>query len=223
MLCGRAFLAMWWEVAPSFEREFDRWHTIEHMPERLGVPGFLRGRRYRHVRQDSDVFQIYEAAHLEIFRSPAYLARLNAPTEWSNRVQPGLTNLVRGACQTLISLGEGVGGCVFTARYAAGDADRAEAGHALAAAAPAIARLHGVTAVHVARHQPDIARVETAETRLRPAAAPPQFDFVLLVEGIGVAELDAATASLLGLTSIPGERPPTTDVYRLDYLLDSAG
>jgi hypothetical protein len=217
MLCGRAFLAMWWEVAPGFEREFDRWHTVEHMPERLGVPGFLRGRRYRHVRQDRGVFQIYEAAHLEIFRSPAYLARLNAPTEWSNRVQPGLTNLVRGACQTLISLGEGIGGSLLTMRCPAGDADT------LTAAAPAVSRLHGVTAVHVARHQPDVAKTETAETRLRPAAPPPEFDFVLLVEGIGAAELEAATADLLSLAKIPGGRPPVTDVYRLDYLLDHDG
>ncbi len=217
MLCGRAFLAMWWEVAPGFEREFDRWHTIEHMPERLGIPGFLRGRRYRHIRQERGVFQIYEAAHIEIFRSPAYMARLNAPTEWSNRVQPGLTNLVRGACQTLISLGEGIGGCVLTVRCAAGDAD------ALAAAAPEIARLHGVSAVHVGRHRPDITKMETAETRLRPAAAPPEFAFVLLVEGIGASELDAATASLLDLAKISGGPPPATDLYRLDYLLDSEG
>jgi hypothetical protein len=222
-LRGRAFLTMWWEVAEGSEREFDRWHTIEHMPERLGVPGFLRGRRYRHVRKDRGVFQLYEAAHIETFRSPAYMARLNAPTDWSNRVQPGLTNLVRGACQTLISLGEGVGGCLLTVRCGVGDADRIEADHALAATAPAIARLHGVTAVHVGRHQPEITKLETAETRLRPAAAPPEFDFVLLVEGIGASELDAATATVLELAKIPGQRPSATDVYRLDYLLNNDG
>ena len=46
-LRGRAFFSMWSGVLQGYERELDRWHTIEHMPERLGVPGFLRGRRFR--------------------------------------------------------------------------------------------------------------------------------------------------------------------------------
>ena len=89
------------------------------MPERLGIPGFLRGRRYTHALDSRQVFQLYEGAHIETFRSPGYLARLNAPTVWSSRVQPGLVDFTRGACQTLISLGEGVGGSLLTARFGA--------------------------------------------------------------------------------------------------------
>jgi hypothetical protein len=222
-LRGRAFLPMWFGVAEGFEHDFDRWHTIEHMPERLGIPGFLRGRRYMHARRGRGVFQFYEGAHIETFRSPGYLARLNAPTDWSNRVQPGLVNFIRGACQLLISLGEGVGGSLLTVRFVAGDADQLEAGHSLAAAAPAIARLDGVTAVHVGRHVSDITRVETAETRLRPAALATEFDFVLLVEGIGVSELDDATSKVLELARIHGTGPLETDVYGLAYLLDDQG
>jgi hypothetical protein len=222
-LRGRAFLPMWWGVAEGFEPEFDRWHTIEHMPERLGIPGFLRGRRYMGAKSARRVFQIYEATHIEIFRSPGYLARLNAPSDWSNRVQPGLGDFIRGACQTLASLGEGVGGSLLTARFVGGEADPLEAGYALATAAPAIARLHGVTGVHAGRHRPEITKVETAETRLRPAAAPPRFDFVLLVEGIGVPELDDATPKVLELARIPGTGPPETDLFRLAYLLEHEG
>src|SRR5215475_12219573 len=109
-LRGRAFLSMWSGVLQGYEREFDRWHTIEHMPERLGVPGFLRGRRYMHTQKsERAVIKLYEGIHIETFRSPGYLARLNAPTEWSNRVSPGLVKFIRGACQTVISIGEGVG------------------------------------------------------------------------------------------------------------------
>ena len=54
-LRGRAFLPMWFGLAEGYEREFDRWHTIEHMPERLGVPGFLRGRRYKHAHKSERV------------------------------------------------------------------------------------------------------------------------------------------------------------------------
>jgi hypothetical protein len=223
-LRGRAFLPMWLGLQEGFEREFDRWHTIEHMPERLGVPGFLRGRRYMHARgSDRVVFQLYEGMHIETFRSPDYLARLNAPTDWSNRVQPGLVSFIRGACQTLVSFGDGAGGALATVRITAGNADKVEAGHTLTATTPAITRLHGVTAVHVGLHVPHITKVETAETRLRPPATPTDFDFVLLVEGIGVPELESATPQLVDLIRIPGIGPLETDAYSLAYLLDNEG
>lgn len=113
-LRGRAFLTLWSGVLPGYERELDRWHTIEHMPERLGVPGFLRGRRYTHTAaSDHPLFILYEAAHIETFRSPGLVARLNDPTEWSKKVQPGLVNFVRSPCHTLISLGDGLGGALM--------------------------------------------------------------------------------------------------------------
>ena len=59
-------------------------------------------------------------------------------------------------------------------------------------AAPAIARLHGVTAVHIGQHMSDGSTVETAETRLRLADSASAFSFVVLVEGIGVHQLEAA-------------------------------
>src|SRR5262249_425834 len=116
-LRGRVFLPMWSGLLPGYERELDRWHTIEHMPERLGGSGVLRGRRYMERKvANQGMFILYEGAHIETFRSPGLLARLNDPTEWSKRVQPGLVNFIRGACQTLISLGDGVGGAVIAMR-----------------------------------------------------------------------------------------------------------
>ncbi|HMK23722.1 MAG TPA: hypothetical protein VK466_15430 [Terriglobales bacterium] len=189
-LRGRAFLSLWSGVLQGYERELDRWHTIEHMPERLGVPGFLRGRRYMGSRSsDHPAFVLYEAAHIETFRSPSYLARLNDPTDWSKKVQPGLVNFLRSPCHTLISRGDGLGGALMAIRISRDVADTAEVSHSLASAAPAIARLHGVTAVHIGQHVPEIASGETAETRLRPAASARRFSFVVLVEGIGSAEL----------------------------------
>ena len=45
-LKGRAFMAVWHDIASTREAEYNTWHTRQHMPERLGVPGFLVGRRY---------------------------------------------------------------------------------------------------------------------------------------------------------------------------------
>lgn len=221
-LLGRAFLSLWSGISKGYERELDRWHTIEHMPERLGVPGFLRGRRYmRTTASDHMVFILYEAAHIETFRSPGLVARLNDPTEWSKKVQPGLVNFIRSPCHTLISLGDGVGGALAAIRVSKEIGDIGEVGLALASAAPAIARLHGVTSVHMGQHVPDIASPESAETRLRPAASAPRFSFVVLVEGIGSPELDDAMPKIIDIVTAASSGTCEADVYRLAYLLEA--
>src|SRR5688500_9222934 len=100
-LRGVAFLAMWHDVAPAGEREYNDWHTREHMPERVGIPGFLVGRRYVDWTLDTyRYFTIYEGETLATFNSQPYLARLNAPTPWTNRMQPYFRNMIRAACTT---------------------------------------------------------------------------------------------------------------------------
>jgi hypothetical protein len=219
-LRGRAFNAMWSSLSEGYAHELDRWHTIEHMPERLGVPGFLRGRRYIDATaSDHSMFILYEVAHIETFRSPGLIARLNDPTEWSKKVQPALLNFIRGPCQTLISLGEGVGGAMLTARMSADARDGIDATYEITCMAPALARLHGVTAVHIGQHLPD--NLDTAEKQLRPKATPPAFGFVILLEGIGVAELEAARSDVVKLA--PRSYSMDFGVFRLAYLLDQAG
>jgi len=221
-LRGRAFNAMWSNLLPGYARELDRWHTIEHMPERLGVPGFLRGRRYINaVASDHSLFILYEAAHIETFRSPGLIARLNDPTEWSKKVQPGLLNFTRGPCQTLISLGEGVGGAILTIRLSGKAQSGAQVGDELTDLAPALTRLHGVTAVHIGRHVPD--DIVSAEKKLRPTTATPSFGFVILVEGLGAAELEAAQPDIVKIAARSTASALELGVFRLAYLLDHAG
>jgi hypothetical protein len=39
------FLAIRHDIRAEGEPEYNRWHTREHMPERLGIPGLEAGRR----------------------------------------------------------------------------------------------------------------------------------------------------------------------------------
>ena len=113
-------------------------------------------------------------------------------------MSPGLVKFIRGACQTVISIGEGVGGALLTVRISGDFADKADSGLRLARMVPSMTQLHGVTAVHVGQLVPDITRVETAETRLRPSASTIEYSFALLVEGIGVNELEATAPDVIG-------------------------
>ena len=115
-LRGRGALAIWHDLAPEAERDFIEWHNREHIPERLGVPGFLRGRRYRAVAGEPRWFNLYETEDLAVLTSPAYLARLNDPTPWTQRLMPALRGVARSICAVHASTGVGVGGHMLPVR-----------------------------------------------------------------------------------------------------------
>src|SRR4051812_12469479 len=113
MLRGSAALAIWNDIAVGAAAAFDDWHVNEHMPERLAVPGFLRGRRYV-VPGGGRYFTLYETRDKAVLASPEYHARLNEPTPWSARVVPLVTSRRRTALDIAASVGRGVGGALAT-------------------------------------------------------------------------------------------------------------
>ena len=42
-----AAMLLSFDIAEEAQREHDDWHSHEHLPERLAIPGFLRGSRWR--------------------------------------------------------------------------------------------------------------------------------------------------------------------------------
>lgn len=107
------FLVIWSDVAPEQETDYLHWLTREHTTERLGVDGFASVRVYRSLQRDVRRYFIrYELRTPAILGSDAYLARLNAPTPWSQRIMPILGNFVRGGGRVLAQAGVGHGGTV---------------------------------------------------------------------------------------------------------------
>ena len=159
-LRGTAFLAIWHDIETHGELEFNAWHTREHMPERLGVPGFAAGRRFVDWSLDRHrYFTLYEARTIDVLGSDAYRARLDAPSEWTRRVQPTFTNFVRGACRTVASSGKGVGGALATIRIDFAEPEgRRAVGTASGELAAGMLAHHGVTSVHVGVADPVVTR-----------------------------------------------------------------
>ena len=223
-LKGRAFLAIWHDIASAGEAEYNVWHTRQHMPERMGVPGFLRARRYVDWNlNDQRYFTLYEGAALETFSSDAYRARLNNPTAWSERVQPNFLNFGRSACVVSASVGRGVGGALATFRFDLAKGITADFEAASEKLACRIAALEGVTGAHFGVAAPDTTRVRTKETDLRQRTGEDIFDALVMVEGIGRREIEG----IVGATrTIVRESVATASeqiaVYDLAYLLSPA-
>ncbi len=221
-LLGTGILAIWNDVAPGGDAEFNHWHTREHVPERVGIPGFLRGRRYVAVSGSPRYFTLYETETAETLASQAYLARLNAPTPWTQRALPLFRNTIRTACRVTRSLGDGVGGVLATLRLgpAAGqeEALRAWLG---STTLPALVERPGLVGAHL--HEADLAAttVPTEERKLR-AQADQVARWVVLVEGIETDAVESACRDHLSPEAL-GRRGAAGEIalgfYRLLFCL----
>lgn len=100
-MIGTAALGIWIDVEAAALDDFDAWYRDQHIPERLSVPGFRRGRRYEVSGDGPAYFTLYETADAAVLGSDAYLARLNSPTDWTRRVLPAMTMMIRNAYRLL--------------------------------------------------------------------------------------------------------------------------
>ena len=76
--------------------EFEHWHSHEHFPERLGIPGFLRATRWISANGGEGIFVLYELEAHGVVSSPAYLASLAAyMADWVRQPGPAGAHLLR--------------------------------------------------------------------------------------------------------------------------------
>ncbi len=222
-LRGDGFLAIWNDTNDADDAEWCRWHTFEHMPERVSVPGFTAGRRFSDPgRATHRYFTLYEGATLATFSSAAYRQRLDNPTPWTRRTGPYFRNFVRGACGVIVSEGIGVGGTMATLRLTRADAQASLDPERCRALARAITSVEGFTAVHIGSADLAVTRVPTSERDLRTAGADQAFDSVLMAEGYGRAPVEAGMARVVGLVAAAGLGVTVTEtaVYDLVFALD---
>ena len=84
MLAGEGAVAIWNGISDEGRADFYAWHLSEHMPERVGIPGFLRGRRYRAAddKTHPEFFTLYETQTFEVTQG----AGLFEPVKRANRM-----------------------------------------------------------------------------------------------------------------------------------------
>jgi hypothetical protein len=221
-LLGNAILAIWNDIAPGGDAEFNHWHITEHFPERLEVPGFLRGRRFNAVSGSPAYFTLYETESVGVLQSPGYLARLDAPTPWTTKCIQLFRNNRRTACRNTVSLGQGVGGALVTLELGpAVGRDEALRVWLTSTALPALAGRPGITGVHLSEADVEMTVVRTAEKKLldRPDTLA---RWVVLVEGLEAETVADACGTVLGdeaLTRHGAAPDRSLAVYRLVYAL----
>jgi len=218
-LAGEGAICIWNDILPEHRADFYAWHNEEHMPERVGIPGFKRGRRYIAVDGATrpEFFTLYETESYEVLVGQDYTNRLNAPTPLTKATTASFRNTSRALTRVHASQGLGSGGILATIRF----------GHAFGAGttittAMAAGPVHSlvaqpqITGVHLCMTDATASSVRTAESKDRSdiQAAP---DGVLLIEGCSPDLVKAASDMASQHAVACGALTPVAGLYRLEY------
>ncbi len=221
-LLGAAAVAMWWEIEFAMRAEFQDWHSHEHFPERMAIPGFRRGSRWTDIEDDRRFFVLYELAEHATLASPAYRARLDNPTPWSVKMMPHHRNMVRSQCRVRDSFGSfaaaALGAIRLTPRPGSDDALR----DFLRATLSALPAQRGLIGGHLLQTDaPSAPPTKEQAIRGGDAAA----DWIVLLSGYEPDAVKAALAETLGGPALEnaGAAPqPFGQIFRLLHMVTPA-
>ena len=193
-MLGHGALVLFIGLAEGTDGAHDDWHTHEHFPERLSIPGFLRASRWKGT---AGYFVLYEVQDVGVLTSAAYMERLNHPSAWTQEVMKSYRGMRRGLCRLESSFGFGLGRHAVVVRH---EAPLQGVDLAGLVQKPGI----GSAGVYASAAEPQM----TAEQRIR--GQDQAVDRVLVV----TAYDDAALAGL--------RFPDEAAMYRLEYVATAA-
>lgn len=219
---GSAAMILYYDIAPDAIDDHDDWHTHEHFPERLSIPGFLRASRWIVSTGGPRYLVMYEVADVHVLSAAPYLERLNNPTPWTARMMKSFRGMARGFCSVASSSGLGLGCALQSIRYSP-----------IAGREPALREWLKVIALPLISTKPGVASAHMLE----PAATPPMtkeqeirgkdadIAWVLLVTGYSASALSRISENELS----PGQfarhgafGDAVKGSYRLDYVLTAS-
>src|SRR6185437_11875370 len=166
-LTGTGVIAIWHDISADGLEDFYEWHNREHIPERVGIEGFHRGRRYAALAGAPEFFTLYNVRDPGVLAGAAYHARLNDPSPWTLRAVGYFSNEARSLCEVSASRVVGSGGVIATIRF---DCDPERDDTVMAAldgSLMAVVATPSIAAMHVCRADVDTSRRRSAEQKDR--------------------------------------------------------
>lgn len=124
---AQSFLALWNGIASEqVQAEYESWHTFEHVPERVGLPGFVEATRYHCVEQPLRYFTYYSLRSLGALDTPEYRNVFTQPTPWSARMRLVLRDFYRLPCEVGGVHGQGTASQLATVLWRSESPDLAD-------------------------------------------------------------------------------------------------
>ena len=200
-LLGSAVLVNWGGIVEEKEIEYNEWHSKEHMPERISLPGFLRGLRAVGIPGtdlNQKYFMMYEAERKEVFISKKYLERLNNPTKWTKEILSNYLSPSRTICSVISSKSIGVGGYLSTIRFLGKNILNNYNVENFKSFTPEIIKLKGVTGMHVIIGDRSYGQMNTEEKKYRSSQGLNDqiVSQALIIEGFDYHSLETAIKNI---------------------------
>ena len=178
-LSGSGAMLLFYDIVADSVAEHDDWHTHEHFPERVGIPGFLRASRWVAVGEGPRYFVMYEVENVEVLSDLPYLERLNNPTPWTSKMMPDFRGMTRGYCRATASAGIGFGSALQTIRFSSMRGREKALREWIEETLPAVASSRGLVSAHL--FEPAVKPPMTREQAIRGKDA--EMAWVLVVSG----------------------------------------
>lgn len=122
-------LSVFHQCRAGSEAEFETWYQSEHLTERLSVPGFLYGRRYKGMAGTPGYFCFYLVETPAVLTSKAYLERLDNPTPMTRKMMSEVfVGMNRTVCARVSRRGPFRGAFAAIARFSRRQDDAALSG-----------------------------------------------------------------------------------------------
>jgi hypothetical protein len=178
---GLGLMAFWSDIDPDYVLRYQQWHNCEHIPERVSIPGFREGRRYRATSNAPQFLMFYETDATSVLASDAYMAALNAPTDWTREALTHFRNPVRSVYSQLAAAGAPVrltAPYLTTRRFDLPDGD--EGGYA-GRWLDAVAASKGVLRARLWRADAAVSNIATSERKIY-GGGPGKQDYLIMIE-----------------------------------------
>ena len=223
-LLGDAVLVNWGGIVEEKEADYNSWHSKEHMPERIALPGFLRGCRAIGVpgtHINHKYFMMYEAERKDVFISRKYLDRLNNPTKLTKNILSHYIAPSRTICSVIASKSVGFGGNIATIRFLKKDIEVSNNVESLKMSVPQTIKLQGITGMHVILGDHAFGQMQTEEKSYRSSQG--NFDQIIsqaiIIEGLNLLSLEKAVSILKEEYSLEENDNLLIDYYHCQHIL----
>ncbi len=219
-LLGKGALLNWGGVLPKHDFDYNLWHSLEHMPERMRVKGFLRAFRCVGLEGTNDndkYFMMYDVISKDILSSKQYLNRLNNPTDWTSKILSKYVYPSRAICEVIKtkSLTNGLSGFFVTIRYLAKNNKIKKINDI----SNEIMRKNGIFSIHCFQSDKEISLLKTKEKAIRSSLGNEDeiIDYAVVIECLSINEVKKF---LLNNLKIKSDKKIKINYYQLQHVIE---
>ena len=219
-LLGKGALLNWGGVLPKHDFDYNLWHSLEHMTERMSVKGFLRAFRCVGLKGTNNYdkyFMMYDVRNKDVLSSKQYLNRLNNPTDWTSKILSKYVYPSRAICKVIKtkSLTNGLSGFFVTIRYLSQNNDIKNFYNI----SDEIMCQNGIFSIHCFQSDREISLLKTKEKLIRSYQGNEDeiIDYAVVIECLNINKVKNF---LLNYLKIKSDKKIKINYYQLQHVME---